>query len=311
MKTQRIDCQEFKFDDVALPKGDDYIIGLDFAHGIVTAITESGHFCFPAIARQIPQNAALLMDVDNVFYRDDSTGAIWLVGKNALDLPEREKNVNEDEDLVMQQFTRSEFRVLCNVAIGLATINKVRNNDPRKIVIQSGSSLSHLLSDKDVIMDEMTNNLPFSLAIEGSSWTECQFVIKDVFLMSQANGGLISSIVSNDAKLVLSDDPNAPDARRVLTGNTLAIDVGPDTFDFYKKDVLSFINNKQYTDTNNRIYNYLIVDGIIDKTESMKIKERLASFGIRVFFSDQNDSYGMLYSNARGYYLYRLHDQGR
>lgn len=366
-------CTRQETGTISLPKGKDYIISIDIGYSGVKSFFETGYHCFPSYVKKISDQTILIPDRDDIFYRDDETGDVYLVGINALQMTDEEdKNETEKELFSRKRYTSASFRVICDTAIGLALSQK---KDDRNLVIQTGLPADYM-KDAEILKSVLFGQHAFSLkAGHNDSWRSFtpNIAKENVFVMPQPKGALYSAIIKNDGSLT----PNAMD---VLKGSVMVCDIGFLTLDLYgirdrkvdirvsvdnlgmhevflrtaakieqqfgeevrvqalqsllptgkivcfdeasmtseEKDFSPFLeasNREVFEEAKEKIrlatdslrhYRSLIVDGGTGEAWFTWIADWLKNMKtLSVLPSNTNDKLPFLYSNARGYYLYR------
>lgn len=207
------------------PKGKDFIIGLDIGYSGTKVFHEDGCLCFPSYVKHLNRSMLDIPDSRDIFYRDDDTGEEYIVGYNAQEMVEStDTNDTEGELFSRKRYGSKSFKILCNVAIGMATIRK---KDNRKIVIWTGLPASYVEGDSPALKKALAVPANFSLKVGKSSWFKFNIDIneKDIVVMSQPMGGLYSAVIRKDGTYT-------PDAVKILSGNVLVMDIGFGTFDF-------------------------------------------------------------------------------
>lgn len=208
------------------PKGKDYIIGLDAGYSAMKVFHENGYFCFPSFAKKLDSDLTAT-DEKDIFYRDLDTGEMYILGYTAQDMINSvDTNDTEGELFSRKRYGNKKFRILCKAAIGIACMDK---KDQREIVIQTGLPSSFLEADAKLMKNALSAPAHFELKLGHGEWREFQFQIKKENIyanMAQPAGAFYSSIIKEDGTYT-------PDIKSFMFGNTLVIDIGFGTFDFY------------------------------------------------------------------------------
>lgn len=135
-------------------------------------------------------------------------------------------NDAEGELFSRKRYTNKKFRILCFAAIALACMDK---KDQRPLVIQTGLPSSFLEADEPQMVNALSKPAHFALKVGNGHWRNFDFKIDrdHIFAnMAQPAGAFYSVIIKDDGSY-------SADARSYLFGNTLVIDIGFGTFDFY------------------------------------------------------------------------------
>ena len=359
---------------VNYPRGKKYIIGLDAGYSGMKYFHESGYGCFPSYAKKMDDNMMSIPDSRDIFFRDDNTGDIYLVGYNAQNMV-NDTNDTDGELYSRKRYADPRFRIICYTAIGLACMPRMKKPDDRKIVIQTGLPSSYM-KDAPSLKKALSEISPFSLKIGTSDkWIPFNLAIpqEEISVMAQPMGALYSVITRNDGTFV-------PNAMAMLKGSVMVMDSGFGTFDFYgikerhvdcqdsvndismhevllrttqkisdefgeevrvaalqknlttgtitcineddmsaeeknfaplleaaNREVLENAKSKIRSVTNSfRGYQYLIIDGGTGEAWYEEIRKWLENMKtLQIIPSNVNDHLSFIYSNARGYYMYR------
>lgn len=370
MDTKRFRTRQEK-GSLALPKGKDYIIAIDMGYSGTKVFCENGYFCFPSYAKKMEGDMINLPDTRDIFYRNDETGDVYLLGYNAQGMADG-SNDTEEELYSRRRYASERFRILCQAAVGMAAMQKT---DGRKITVQSGLPASYM-NDISDLKKAFTSGQKFSLKIgTDREWVPFEHQIRDedIYVMEQPKGALYSTIIYNNGSYT-------KDAMKMLKGSVMIMDAGFRTFDFYGiKDrsvechesldnigmhqvflrtvskigrefgeeirvpafqknlttglitcvneetmgseerefasLLEEANNEVFQEAKSKIrsitkafrgYQYVIVDGGTGEAWYGKICDWLKDMKtVRLLPSNLNDQLPFIYSNARGYYMYR------
>ena len=364
--------QEFR--TLINPKGKDFIIGLDAGYSGTKTFFESGCGTFPTYARKIDE-MLYLTDENDIVYRDDDTGEMYLIGYAAQNMVDDiDTNDTDGELFSRKRYGSKLFHVACEAAIGKTVLQK---NDNRKIVVQTGLPASYM-ADTPSLVNSLSGSKNFSLKIGSAPWKKVTYDVKkeDIFVMPQPTGAMYSVLIKNDGKYI-------PEAKNILTGNILVFDIGFGTFDFFgiknravvcresldmigMREVLQSISKKINEDLGEDIrvialqknletgkivcigedndgnlvseeksivpyleaankevlfeamekaksvtnqfrgYKHLIIGGGTGEAWYDGISKKLSGLStLKIYPSNINDRLPFIYSNARGYYMYR------
>lgn len=356
----------------------DFIIGIDVGYSGTKVFHENGYLVFPSYAKKIENGMLNVPDEMDIMYRDEETGDVYMVGRNAQEMMETTDTNDTDGELFSRKrYSDKRFRIVCNTAVAMALgeAGDKRAKDCCKVVIQTGLPSSYVTGDTPAVKKAFANNMRFSLKTGNGPWKTYEPSIReeDVYVMPQPAGALYSVLIKNDG--VYTND-----AMAMLSSNVLVMDAGFGTFDFYgiknrsivcresvdqmgmrevlkqtSKKILSDLNEdirvaalqknlesgtvvcideekmesgekpiapylesasgdvfkeamakaKSVTDTF-RGYNYVIVDGGTGEAWYEDIRQWLSKMKtLKVMPSNFNDHLPMIYSNSRGYYMFR------
>lgn len=214
--------QEFK--KMTNPKGKDYIIAVDVGYSSTKVFHETGCFVFPSYAKEIDFESLQMVSPDDIFYRDDETGEIYLVGFNAQNMSDDEDTNDTDGELYARnRYTDKRFQIICDTALGLALEGK---HDGRRTIVQTGLPTAYMKQDQRLIRKAFTKNRCFSLKKGSEEWRSYHPEISEVHIMAQPMGALYSVMARNDGTYT-------KDSAMMLKHNVLVMDIGFGTGDFY------------------------------------------------------------------------------
>ena len=208
------------------PKGRDYIIGLDIGYSAVKVAYENGFFCFPSYAKRLDDTMLNLPSNQDILYRDDTTGEIYMVGIVAQEMLDSSSTNDTDGELFSRRrYSDKRFKILCYTALGMALADK---KDNKNIIIQTGLPTSFVDGDSSGLKKAFDKIPQFSLKLGKKPWKTFQVNInpEDIHIMEQPKGALYSYLIRNDGQYVSN-------AKSILCSNVLILDIGFGTFDFY------------------------------------------------------------------------------
>lgn len=354
------------------PKGKDYIIGLDIGYSATKIYTENGYICFPSYAKKLDKGMLSVTDDKDILYKEDGSDEIYMVGYNAQNMTDDVSTNDTDGELFSRKrYSDKRFKIIVNVALAKATEGK---NDNRELFIETGLPSSYM-SDSTALIKALCKPAKFSLKVGNGNWKTYNFEIneKQIHIMPQPSGALYSVLMLNNGNEI-------PNAKDILCSNTLVMDIGFGTFDFFgiknraidckdssdeigmrkvfdktskkilddtgedirvasiqkkledgyfetineddlvseEKSINPYLEeatnevfeeaiNKARSVTNSfRGYQNLIISGGTGEAWLDKIREKLKGMKtLKIIPANINDHFPMIYSNVRGYYLYR------
>ena len=209
------------------PKGKEYVIGLDAGYSSMKVFYENGYFCFPSYAKQIDENNLLnITNEKDILYRDENTGNVYMIGATAQNMIDSTDTNDTDGELFSRKrYNNKKFKILCNVAIGIATMNKTDN---RPLVIQTGLPSSYIDGDSVALKKSLIREMKFSIKLGAGTWKTFDLLIEpeNVYIVPQPAGALYSVLIDDTGKFTHN-------AKHYLQSNVLVMDIGFGTFDFY------------------------------------------------------------------------------
>lgn len=209
------------------PKGKNYVIGLDAGYSSMKVFYEGGYFCFPSFAKRLDKEMLDIPTENDIFFKDHNTGDTYLIGRAAQEMiSSGDTNDTDGEMFSRKRYASRMFRILCQTAIGIATADK---RDTREIVVQTGLPSSYVNGDAGDLRKALSAPAHFSLRFGTGKWKEYTLKLNPEHIfcdMPQPAGSLYSVVIQSDGKYT-------QDAKKYLLGNTLVMDVGFGTYDFY------------------------------------------------------------------------------
>ncbi len=216
--------QEFKSN--INPKGKNFIIGLDIGYSGTKVFYETGYFCFPSYAKKLDKGMLDIPNDKDILYKEDGSDDVYIVGYNAQNMIDiNSTNDSEGELYSRKRYADKRFKIICNVALALATKEK---KDNREIVIQSGLPSSYVEADQKAFKKTLSSGGKFSIKLGKENWRKYDISVKEsnINIIPQPAGSLYSVLIKSDGKYV-------QDAMSILTDNIIVMDIGFGTFDFY------------------------------------------------------------------------------
>lgn len=206
------------------PKGKEYIMGIDIGYSGTKIFVENGCICFPSYAKKL-EGMLNSSDEKDILYQEDGSNEIYMIGYNAQNMTDdMDTNDTDGELFSRKRYLDKRFKIIVNTALALATDKK---NDNRKLFVQTGLPSSYM-SDADNLKKVFCKPASFKLKIGDKEWKHYSFELlkEQIDVMPQPSGGYYSVLTLNDGN-------EAPNARELLCGNTLVMDIGFDTFDWF------------------------------------------------------------------------------
>lgn len=364
--------QEFKIK--TNPKDKDYyVIGLDAGYSGMKVFYENGYFCFPSFVRQMTSDTIEMSEEDDILYEDVETGERYMVGRTAQKMVNSLSTNDTDGELFSRKrYNNEKFKILLNTAIGLAIENK---KDNKEIFIQTGLPSSYLEADTKHLVKALAKPVKFRIKKGSGKWSgviEIGIDPKNIDVKAQPCGSMYSVLITSDGNFI-------PHTNKILNSNTLVMDIGFRTYNYYGvktreivckdsidnigmrmvmqevsrmirdeydediriqalqnvldkgyftcvdddkleqtdhsvKEILKKANEivfaramKQAKAATNsfRDYEYIIITGGTGEAWYEDIKDYLSKMKFHILPGNVNDPIPFIYSNVRGYYLFR------
>lgn len=224
------------------------IVALDGGYSSVKGVSGNWTFRFPSYAKKISESMGIIgnLSPNDILFRDNKTNTLWAVGSLAESLIEK-TDVEQltDNSLFSRYHYQSDiFRVVMSTGLAIGLLDTPGNND---IYVQTGLPTDYLTSDKDELISVLAGEYDFSIKIGNAEYRRFHFTLPadHVWVMEQPKGTLLASAYDKNGDLL-------PNAKAVLSSNTIIYDIGFGTEDIYA--IRSGMNNgrQTYNDTGMR-----------------------------------------------------------
>lgn len=205
------------------PKGKKYIVALDLGYSGTKIYIESGYICFPSYAKKIEHGMMGISDEKDIFYRDET--GLYMVGYNAQNMTDAMSTNDTDGELFSRKrYADKRFKIITNVALALAIRRK---NDNRDVFIETGLPSSYM-NDSDALKKAICKPAEFEIKRGSGEWEsyKLEFTDNQVDVIPQPSGALYSVMTKSDGQFI-------DNVKEIIAGNTLIMDIGFGTFDFY------------------------------------------------------------------------------
>ena len=205
------------------PKGKKYIVALDLGYSGTKIYIESGYICFPSYAKKIEHGMMVISDEKDIFYRDET--GLYMVGYNAQNMTDAMSTNDTDGELFSRKrYADKRFKIITNVALALAIRRK---NDNRDVFIETGLPSSYM-NDSDALKKAICKPAEFEIKRGSGEWEsyKLEFTDNQVDVIPQPSGALYSVMTKSDGQFI-------DNVKEIIAGNTLIMDIGFGTFDFY------------------------------------------------------------------------------
>lgn len=205
------------------PKGKKYIVALDLGYSGTKIYIESGYVCFPSYAKKIEHGMMGISDEKDIFYRDET--GLYMVGYNAQNMTDAMSTNDTDGELFSRKrYADKRFKIITNVALALAIRRK---NDNRDVFIETGLPSSYM-NDSDALKKAICKPAEFEIKRGSGEWEsyKLEFTDNQIDVIPQPSGALYSVMTKSDGQFI-------DNVKEIIAGNTLIMDIGFGTFDFY------------------------------------------------------------------------------
>lgn len=202
-----------------------FLVGLDAGYSSMKVFAEDKYFYFPTFAKKMGEDMLGIIQEQSIIYEDLETGDQYMLGYVAQNMVnEDDTSDTEGEWYSRKRYSNKKFRILCNAALAIATENKAENED---IVIQTGLPTDYM-GDKANLVAALCKPSKFRICIGFGEWKTFENGIQvkpeNVYVMPQPAGSLYSVMINKQGEMI---------ADFMGKTNTLVMDVGFGTFDFF------------------------------------------------------------------------------
>ena len=182
-----------------------WIIGLDIGYSAIKGMSPNKIYSVPAYARKIPADRVRLNEPSetDIYYKAEN-GDIWVVGSLAYNELSASDVIDSEQELFgRKRYYSDMFRVISDTGIAIGLMgNDKGNSKGKKLTIQTGLPPKYLKADQNDLKEVLSGHHRFSLRIGRAPWQQFDFVVdsKDIFVMPQPLGALVSALVGKDGK---------------------------------------------------------------------------------------------------------------
>lgn len=223
-----------------------WVIGLDIGYSAIKGMSPNKIYSVPAYARKIPADRVRLNEPSetDIYYKAEN-GDIWVVGSLAYNELSASDVIDSEQELFgRKRYYSDMFRVISDTGIAIGLMgNDKGNSKGKKLTIQTGLPPKYLKADQNDLKEVLSGHHHFSLRIGRAPWQQFDFVVdsKDIFVMPQPLGALVSALVGKDGKQLAT-------AAKIFSKNTIVFDPGFGTCDDYLVDHGSVVDENTFPD---------------------------------------------------------------
>lgn len=223
------------------------VIALDGGYSSVKGASPNRVFMFPSYAKKVNKDLEVIGKVraEDIQFRDNKTGDVWLVGQSAEALM-NSSDVASTTDVSLYtryRYKSDVYRVVMSTGMCLGLWGTGAGNE---IFLQTGLPAEYKTRDTDTLIEALTGDYDVSIKIGNSDWVTFKFSLdkNHIGVMEQPQGTLCA-ITYNDG--VISDL-----GRDVMKSNSMIFDVGFGTEDIFSIRKGYKDKHQTYSDTGMR-----------------------------------------------------------
>ena len=221
-----------------------WVIGLDIGYSAIKGMCPNKIYSVPAYARKIPNDRVKLNEpCETDIYYEDANGDVWVVGALAYNELSSSDIIDSEQELFgRKRYYSDMFRIIADTGIAIGLIgNDKGNSKGKKVTIQTGLPPKYLKADQEDLKEVLSGHHRFRLRIGRAPWQQFDYVVdtKDIFVMPQPLGSLVSALVNKDGKQL-------PTAAKIFSKNAIVFDPGFGTCDDYLVDHGSVVDENTF-----------------------------------------------------------------
>lgn len=268
------------------------IVAIDGGYSGIKGVSPNKLFAFPSYAKKAPRDFSIVSDLksDDLFFRDNKTGEIWLVGRTAEALMNQE-DIDSTSDSTLYtryRYNSDVYKVLmtCGVALGLYGLGA-----GAELYLQTGLPSEYLERDADKLKKALVGNFDVALKLGNHDWVNFQFHLNEehIDVMEQPKGTL-NALVYDMGKV-------CKEGASLLNKNVLILDIGFGTEDKFGFKSGVSTNHDTTKDTAMRAVFEDVSHRLRKKNPDLDVKvfefQKYLEEGTIPFFNE--DTYGMSY----------------
>ncbi|MBR3517999.1 MAG: ParM/StbA family protein [Lachnospiraceae bacterium] len=217
------------------------VIALDGGYSSVKGASPCRVFMFPSYAKRVTKDLEVIGKVraEDIQYRDNNTGEIWLVGQNAETMMTASDVASTTDTSLYTRYRYNSdiFRVIMATGMCLGLWGTGEGNE---IFLQTGLPAEYKDRDTDVLVDALSGDYNVSIKIGNSDWATFSYTLdKDhIGVMEQPMGTLCA--------LTYKDGITTDLGKRLMRSQgTMIFDVGFGTEDIFS--IMTGYKNKHQT----------------------------------------------------------------
>ncbi len=257
------------------------VIALDGGYSALKGAGPDRVFMFPSYAKKVSRDMEVIGKVraEDIQFRDNKNGDIWLVGQSAEALMNStDVAATTDASLYTRYRYKSEiFRVIMATGMCLGLYGSGAGNE---IFLQTGLPAEYKGRDTDTLIDALSGEYDVSIKIGNADWKDFQYTLdRDHIGVMEQPQGTLCAITYNDGEV--SDL-----GRQVMRSSSMIFDVGFGTEDIFSIRAGYKDKHQTYSDTGMRA----VFEEVISQL-SQKYPLDLKIFELQKYLEDGRASY--------------------
>ena len=252
------------------------IIAIDGGYSSVKGVSPNKIFMFPSYAKRAPEGLEVIgkMKADDLQFRNDETGEVWVIGRTAEGLMDQ-TDIDSTTDASL--FTRYRydspvFKAIMSTGIALGLSGTGKADD---IYLQTGLPATYKERDQNKLVKALAGHYEISIKVGNNPWWPFVFDLPEtnINVMEQPQGTLCACVYNNG-------DVSDLGKNILQSKGTCILDIGFGTEDTFLAKNGFKINDKKktYSDTAMKsVFERVLSQVHNDYEESFKVFE-LQSF---------------------------------
>lgn len=234
------------------------IVALDIGYSSVKGASPNRVFMFPSYCKKASKDLEVIGKVrpEDIQFRDNTTGEIWLVGQSAQALmTQTDVAATTDISLYTRYRYKSEnFKVWALTGMCLGLWGTGAGNE---IFLQTGLPAEYKARDTKPLIDALVGDYDVSVKVGNNDWVDFKFSLDadHIDVMEQPKGTLCS-VVYDDG--VLTDL-----GKQIMGANSMILDIGFGTEDIFPIRTGYKEPSKTYPDTGMRATFEAVISDLI------------------------------------------------
>lgn len=254
------------------------IISLDGGYSSVKGASPNRVFMFPSYAKKVPSELEAIGRVskNDIQFRNNKTGEIWLVGQVAENMiTQRDLDSTTDESMYARyRYNSPAYRVL--MATGMA-IGLWGTGANQEIFLQTGLPAEYKERDSAALTKALVGEYDVSIKIGMNNWATFQFELDEqhISVMEQPHGTLCATAYDSNGDLTTT-------GREILSSNCVVLDDG-----FGTEDVIEMrVGYKSMPHTESDTSMKSVFEEVITRIEKANIGADFKIFQFNKFLED-------------------------
>lgn len=274
------------------------IVALDGGYSAVKGVCPFSVFSFPSYAVKTESSFSVVGKLrdDDLQFRDNKTGEVWLVGRTSEALMDgKALESTEDSELYTRyRYGSDVYKVIMATGMALGLLGSPEDSENKvltEVYLQTGLPSEYLERDTARLKKALVGDYDISIKVGNRDWATFKFSLdgEHIDVMEQPKGTL-NAIVYDNGKVSKEGVP-------ILQNSVVILDIG-----FGTEDIFSFRNaistgHKTYSDTAMRA----VFENTARRVEEAYPEAKVKVFEFQKYLEDGQipyfdvDTYGMNY----------------